>query len=150
MSASSSAEPSPDMQLDDTSPPPPPTTITTTSANTTNDDNNNTNGNGSKKKTTRRPRARPLTRDEIIEIRALRKYAKMTHEQIVAATPFTINQVQVACKNTLRWQKKPDRWSIGPGEVGGAASGASGAGAGSGMAEGGTGSSTELGASGGE
>ena len=92
MSASSSAEPptpSPDMQLD------PPTEPTSSGTRT------------------KRARARPLTRDEVIEIRALRKYAKWTHEQIVAATPFTINQVQVACKEKgQRYQKKPDRWSI--------------------------------------
>lgn len=92
MSASSSAEPhtpSPDMQVD------PPAESTSSGTRT------------------KRARARPLTRDEVIEIRALRKYAKMTHEQIVAATPFTINQVQVACKEKgQRYQKKPDRWSI--------------------------------------
>ncbi|KAK1826468.1 hypothetical protein QBC39DRAFT_21975 [Podospora conica] len=60
----------------------------------------------------RAPRARALTKEEAIEIRALRKYAKWTHEQIAAATPFTINQIQVACKNTPRHKKKPDRWSV--------------------------------------
>jgi len=76
---------------------------------------------GSDKQSQKRaPRARALTKEEAIEIRALRKYAKWTHEQIAAATPFTINQIQVACKNTPRNKKKPDRWSVtSPGVAGG-------------------------------
>ena len=87
---------------------------------------------GSDKPRKRAPRARALTKEEAIEIRALRKYAKWTHEQIAAATPFTINQIQVACKNTPRHQKKPDRWSVmtlggGPGPSGGSPSAAAAA-----------------------
>ncbi|KAK0716182.1 hypothetical protein B0H67DRAFT_554539 [Lasiosphaeris hirsuta] len=58
----------------------------------------------------RRPRARPITRDEGIEIRALHKYAKMSHEQIAAVTPFSINQIKLACSGP-RHPRKPDRWS---------------------------------------
>ncbi|KAK0638527.1 hypothetical protein B0T16DRAFT_462299 [Cercophora newfieldiana] len=79
----------------------------------------------------KRHKARALTRDEIIEVRALKKYAKWTHDQIVAATGFTINQVQSACK-APRYPKKPDRWTVAGGGTGGRAS----VGAGRGTAEG--------------
>ncbi|KAK0614467.1 hypothetical protein B0T14DRAFT_570402 [Immersiella caudata] len=80
----------------------------------------------------KRHKARALTREEVIEVRALKKYARWTHDQIVAATGFTINQVQVACKGTPRYSKKVDRWTVGAGATAGTTSAGQGGQGGSG------------------
>lgn len=83
-------------------------TPTQTGGTTTTGETTGVEGEGNKRQ--KRPKARALTHDEAVEIRALRKYAKWTHDQIVAATPFTINQVQSACK-APRKGKRVDRWT---------------------------------------
>ncbi|KAK4442754.1 hypothetical protein QBC34DRAFT_479767 [Podospora aff. communis PSN243] len=87
-------------------------------SSTTTTDNTNSNSSSAGAPRPKRPKARALTREEVIEVRALKKYARWTYEQIVAATGFTINQVQVACKGTPRYPKKVDRWTVNAGGVG--------------------------------
>lgn len=54
-----------------------------------------------------RPRRHPeLTRDQKIEVRALRKYAKMKYEDIAKATGFSMRQVQHACNSPPTPQRK--------------------------------------------
>ena len=58
-------------------------------------------------------RATELSRDQRIEIRALRKYTSWTYEEIVAATPYTYRQVQRALRGPLLPQKakpQPSRY----------------------------------------
>jgi len=94
-----------------TDPPAVPTTQTDT-ANTANAANAANTPAPSKP---RRPKARALTRDEVIEIRALKKYAKWTYEQIKNATGFTQNQIHGAFREQPRYKKRADRWTVGVG-----------------------------------
>jgi uncharacterized protein YnzC (UPF0291/DUF896 family) len=54
---------------------------------------------------TRRHKAADLTRDEKVEIRALRRHAKWPYSRIVEATGKTFQQVQDACSGPLTPQK---------------------------------------------
>jgi len=53
----------------------------------------------------RAKRANELSRDEKIEVRALRKYTNFTYDEIAYATHHTVRQVQSACTNPLTPQK---------------------------------------------
>lgn len=53
----------------------------------------------------KRFKSKDLTRDERVEIRALRKYADWTYAQIAKATKHTQRQVQTACSGPLTPQK---------------------------------------------
>ncbi|KAK3692983.1 hypothetical protein B0T22DRAFT_32285 [Podospora appendiculata] len=57
----------------------------------------------------RKPYPKHLTRDQRIEIRALRNYAKWTYDQIAAVTPYTHRQIQGACTGPLSPKKKGRR-----------------------------------------
>ncbi len=58
-------------------------------------------------------KALDLSRDQRIEIQALRKYAGWTYQQIALYTPFTLRQIQYACSGPVTPQKsKPHRKKI--------------------------------------
>lgn len=54
---------------------------------------------------TKLQRSTDLTRDQRIEIRALRKYMKLSYEEIAAKTPFSYRQIQRACQGPVTPQK---------------------------------------------
>lgn len=56
--------------------------------------------------TPKRPRFTYLTRDQRIEIRALREYARLSYEEIFRITPYTFRQIQTACTQPLTPRKR--------------------------------------------
>ncbi|KAK0732613.1 hypothetical protein B0T21DRAFT_412779 [Apiosordaria backusii] len=54
----------------------------------------------------RQPKAKPLTRDDKLEIRTLRKHCKWTYQQISQTTGKTIHQVQDALRGNLTPRKR--------------------------------------------